>query len=136
MARLLRLSAFFVGVRATRVSIRTVGFARTVSLFGALPRIMAAQRESRWSAASWAAAVDRVSGRPYGGTCLDRSVFLWLVMRLHGIDGSIRIGLTKRDGPLEGHAWVELDGQVVNDIPDVADRYAVFDEDPVGIAFQ
>jgi hypothetical protein len=136
MVRPLRLAAFFVGVRVTRLSIRTVGFARTVSLFGSLPRLLAQQHDGRKSAASWAADVDRVSGRPYGGTCLDRSVFLWLVMRLHGIDGAIRIGLTRSDGPLEGHAWVELDGSVVNDAADVAERYAVFDEDPVGIAFQ
>ena len=136
MARLLRQSLFFVGVRATRLSIRTVGFARTVSLLGSLPPLFAGRGDGRESAESWAAAVDRASGRPYGGTCLDRSVFLWLVMRLHGIDGSIRIGLTRSSGPLEGHAWVELNGQVVNDTPDVADRYAVFDEDPVGIAFQ
>ena len=39
------------------------------------------------------------------------------------------------DNNLDGHAWVELDGRVVNDEPNIADHFTVFDEDPTGIVF-
>ena len=83
----------------------------------------------------WAETIRRVGGRPYGATCLDRSVFLWFLMRQRDLDGRIRIGVAFDDDRLDGHAWVELDGVVVNDEPDVADRFSVFDEDPTGIVF-
>ncbi len=84
----------------------------------------------------WAETIDRVSGRPFGGTCLDRSVFLWFVMRMHCLDGDVRIGITLDGSKIEGHAWVEIDGLVINDSPDIADSFAVFDDDPVALVFR
>ena len=84
----------------------------------------------------WSETIDSVNGRPYGGTCLDRSVFLWFLMRLHRLDGNVRIGINFDGSKVEGHAWVEMDGRVINDAPDVADSFAVFDDDPIGIVFR
>ena len=60
-------------------------------------------------------------------TCLQRSIFLrwWLARR--GIASSLRFGVRKRDGKLEAHAWVEHVGQVLNDVPNIGDRFAPFD---------
>ena len=131
-----RSFAFWVGVRATRLSLRTLGFAKTVAALGVVPRFRGRRSVAAGNAHQWADMIDRVSGRPYGGTCLDRSVFLWFVMRLHGLDGFVRIGITLDGGAIDGHAWVEIDGRVINDEADVADSFAVFDEDPVGIVFR
>ncbi len=53
----------------------------------------------------------------------------------HGIDGDLRIGVARDGDAIDGHAWVEYRGQVLNDAPDVATRFAVFDDDPVGMVF-
>ena len=84
----------------------------------------------------WSETIDSVNGRPYNGTCLDRSVFLWFLMRLLHLDGDVRIGINFDGSKVEGHAWVEFDGVVVNDAPDVANAFAVFDGDPIGIVFK
>src|SRR5712691_11867967 len=59
--------------------------------------------------------------------CLERSLFLWWLLRRGGIEGELHIGARKNGFGLEAHAWVELEGQVLNDSPDVHDQYARFD---------
>ena len=60
-------------------------------------------------------------------TCLQQSLFLhwWLARR--GIASSLRIGVRKRNGALEAHAWVEHLGQALNDAADGGERFAPFD---------
>ena len=41
--------------------------------------------------------------------------------------GQMRIGVRRRLGRLEAHAWVEHLGHVLDDDADVADRFAPFD---------
>ena len=116
-----------LGVRSTRVLLRTAGFARTVRLLTRVPPM-----GRPWSEpdARLVADIDRVSGPPYTATCLDRSVLTWFLLRQHRLDPSLRIGVAMAFDELDGHAWVEWDGQVINDDPDVADRFAVFEDDP------
>lgn len=59
---------------------------------------------------------------PWGPTCLDRSLVIWW---LGGRRGYLKLGVT-RDGR-HFHAWVERDGRIINDSPDVRDRYLGFD---------
>jgi hypothetical protein len=47
--------------------------------------------------------------------CLQRSVVATWMLRRHGFAASLVIGY--RAVPFESHAWVELDGLVVNDRP-------------------
>jgi hypothetical protein len=56
-------------------------------------------------------------------------------MRQRRLNGSIRIGVAFEDDKLQGHAWVEFNGTVVNDDADIAERFTVFEEDPIGIVF-
>jgi len=44
----------------------------------------------------------------------------------HGFDAAIRFGVRKKDDALEAHAWVELDGCVLNDPPDIGGQYPPF----------
>ncbi len=128
--------AFWGGVRTTRLAIRVLGFAKTVAILGALPRFPAQRSADYRHAIRWSETIDSVNGRPYGGTCLDRSVLLWFVMRLHHLDGELRIGVNFDGSKVDGHAWVEMVGRVVNDLPDVANSFAVFDGDPIGVVFR
>ena len=66
--------------------------------------------------------------------CLERSLFLWWLLRRGGIEGELHIGARKNGSGLEAHAWVELEGQVLNDSPDVHEHYARFDGPIAGIA--
>jgi hypothetical protein len=127
-----RMLTAWVGVRLIRFSIRRLGFASTVRFLTSLPRLggTAPAPDPRWAAELAAGA-----GGRYGGSCLDRSVALWFVLHQHGIDGNLRIGVARDGDAIDGHAWVEYRGQVLNDAPEVATRFAVFDDDPVGMVF-
>ena len=128
-------AGFAIGVRLTRLSLRLAGFRRTITLLACLPKPPKARTATTDNVAQWTNTIRRVGGRPYGATCLDRSVFLWFLMHQRGLDGRIRIGVAFDKDRLDGHAWVELDGRVVNDDPNIAKDFAVFDEDPTGIVF-
>jgi len=64
---------------------------------------------------------------PYRATCLPRSLALWCLLQRRRIDGDLRIGVRKKAGRFEAHAWVELRGVVLNDSGDVHERFAAFD---------
>jgi Transglutaminase-like superfamily len=128
-----RLLAMSMGLRTVQTSLRTLGFRRTMR---GIQWLLDRSRADPFDGTPrWVAEIDRIARPPKPPSCLDRSVFLWYLMRLNRLDPRLRVGITASDGPLEGHAWVELEGAVVNDVADVADRFAVFDGDPVGLAF-
>jgi hypothetical protein len=128
-----RLAIYGLGLRAVQSLIRTIGFRRTVRLLDSIAPSRDAPSEDE--PGLWAAEIDKVTVRPRTPSCLDRSVFLWFVLRLHGIDGDLRIGIAPNGDTIDGHAWVELDGDVLNDAEDIAEHFAVFDGDPIGLAF-
>jgi hypothetical protein len=57
--------------------------------------------------------------------CLQRSAATTCLLRNHGVAASMIIGAQQL--PFRAHAWVEVDGAVVNDKPYVPDLYAVLD---------
>ena len=61
-----------------------------------------------------------------GTRCLPRSLVLWALLRRQGFSPALRFGARNTDGRFEAHAWVEYQGQVVNDRPDVGQRFAPF----------
>jgi hypothetical protein len=48
-------------------------------------------------------------------SCLSRAMILWWLLRRRGLQGQLRIGVRKRNGRLEAHAWVEYRGQILSD---------------------
>lgn len=63
----------------------------------------------------------------FNPACLPRSLVLWHLLRRRGTPAQLCIGVAKERDQLMAHAWVESNGQVVNDRPDVAQRYAPID---------
>jgi hypothetical protein len=68
------------------------------------------------------------------GTCLSQSMMLWYLLRRQGIDCEICIGVQKKEKGtaltsknLDAHAWVEYRGSVLNDQPDVRQRFSAFE---------
>lgn len=57
--------------------------------------------------------------------CLQRSVVLWWALRTQGWESEIRFGVRKRpgDGGFDFHAWIERNGQVMNDHPDIDEAF-------------
>ncbi|HQZ21188.1 MAG TPA: lasso peptide biosynthesis B2 protein [Thermoflexales bacterium] len=69
-------------------------------------------------------------GRP---SCLVRSLALWWMLRGQGIASEIRIGVRPAQAGktgIDAHAWVELNGQILNDSPATVSQFAVFDKMP------
>ena len=58
-------------------------------------------------------------------SCLHRSVVAISLLRRRGIACDLVIGVQRL--PFRGHAWVEVEGRVVNDLPYLSDLYAVID---------
>ena len=57
--------------------------------------------------------------------CLQRSLALCLWLERRGVVCQLRIGVRKRAGVLEAHAWVEYHGCVLNDSQSVSRRFAL-----------
>jgi hypothetical protein len=47
--------------------------------------------------------------------CLEQSLVLWWLLRRRGIAADVRIGARKEGNCFEAHAWVEINGAVLND---------------------
>jgi hypothetical protein len=58
--------------------------------------------------------------------CLQRSAATACLLRSRGIPGRLVIGT--HPIPFRAHAWVEVDGRVVNDKPGIRDEYTVLEE--------
>ena len=59
--------------------------------------------------------------------CLTRSVVLWWLLRLQGIETRLRLGVRLSHGQFLAHAWVEHGDRPINDRFDIAEDFAPFD---------
>jgi hypothetical protein len=57
--------------------------------------------------------------------CLQRSAVTACLLKRNGVPAQMVIGAQQM--PFKAHAWVEVDGQVVNDKPYIPEMYAVLD---------
>jgi Transglutaminase-like superfamily len=57
--------------------------------------------------------------------CLQRSAATACLLKRYGVPAQLVIGTQRL--PFKAHAWVEVDGRVVNDKPYVPEMYAVLD---------
>ncbi len=78
------------------------------------------------------------AARVWHANCLRRSLTLYWMLRRRGAAPDLRIGV-RSDGERPAfHAWLELDGSVLNDAADVASHYAPFQRQvtPPGARFE
>ncbi|BCX87755.1 hypothetical protein MIN45_P0122 [Methylomarinovum tepidoasis] len=59
----------------------------------------------------------------YRPTCLPRSIALHHFLKRHGHPAVLRIGVRKEKKGIKAHAWVEVDGRIVDDDPLNTQRY-------------
>jgi hypothetical protein len=62
---------------------------------------------------------------PWKVMCLQRSAATTLILRRHGVDAYMLFGAQLT--PFKAHAWVELNGIVINDKPYISDLYMTID---------
>jgi hypothetical protein len=73
-----------------------------------------ARRVDRWLA----------RGRgPWSSTCLTRSIVLYVMLRQHGYEPRVIVGVQGAQRAFEAHAWVTVDGIPVADAPEIAERF-------------
>lgn len=111
-----------VAWHALALLLRAAGSLRARGLARTLARLEPDGIDKTFEPARAAAIVDAVARIIPGATCLARSVAL---SRLVGSRARICIGVRAGEQELDAHAWVELDGVVLNDRSDVRARYAV-----------
>lgn len=62
-------------------------------------------------------------------TCLEESLTLWYLLRKQGIAACLRIGVRKEKEKFEAHAWVEHEGEALNQDEAMHQHYAAFEKD-------
>ncbi len=107
--------------------------------FMALPRLMgfiAQCAENRWlrclplfhdrceiaqltTLVDLAATVTRGQGR-----CLTRSFLLFWLFKIRGKSAELLVGVSKESATFQAHAWIETQGRVVGDSPEMTGRFA------------
>lgn len=120
------LLAALVLLPAVRVGLRALGLRRVLAMLDR--RLPAAARCANADfVALRTARLVAVAARISGGTCLARSIVLVTLLKRRGIPAELRIGVRKGERGFEAHAWVEAEGTILNDGPDVAERFTAFD---------
>ena len=72
---------------------------------------------------------------PAEPTCLRRSITQQRILERSGIASRLQVGVRRATAPavegktIEAHAWLEISGSPINDVPDIAQQYAVFSSD-------
>lgn len=113
-----------------RLALRLLGYRRCFAILSRLipPRSDASQPDIPAASALArridAAAANRWWTRLYRPACLERSLLLWWLLSRRHLHPTLRFGAASSGGVASAHAWVELDGVVLSDTPDVASRYA------------
>ncbi|MEA2569051.1 MAG: Transglutaminase-like superfamily [Acidobacteriota bacterium] len=66
----------------------------------------------------------RVTSRtPLAHNCMHRALALQRMLSRRGVAAKLCIGIGRKPNLFPGHAWLEVDGVVVNDDADVVSRY-------------
>jgi transglutaminase superfamily protein len=121
-ARAPRLFTSFAVLAATDLSLRFLGFARSVSIVRRLSKL----KNERPVDDALVQAVCRkvaLAGVFYPGRarCLEQSLTLFLLLRRRGIAADLRIGV--QPYPFSAHAWVELKGVPLSERPETIQQF-------------
>lgn len=119
---------FLLPIVAT--SLKALGLRRTQSWLArnsVRPTVLSAEqtRASVRRAAQMVAVACR--RQPLRSSCLPRTIVLWNLLRRRGIATEVRIGArSNNQGEFQAHAWLEWNGEVLNDVADVGRQYRPF----------
>jgi hypothetical protein len=117
----------YLGLISTHVLLRVVGY-RTIRRY--LARCTPSRRmEQRSEPIDVASIVDIVDWAlvyyPTSVKCLQRSTLITWLLKRRGVPAQLVIGC--QHTPFYAHAWVELNGEVINDPPSMREQYIVME---------
>jgi hypothetical protein len=122
-----------VALPLTRRSLKVRGFTATARSLERLARRRLAlplRGDEAARAAVTARIVYAAGARfPFRANCLPKALVLRTLLLRQRIAADLRIGVRIVDGRLEGHAWVEHDGEPLSQPAAIADRFAPFPGD-------
>src|SRR5689334_15098473 len=99
------------------VGLRTLRYPRLQRWCEHIARV---RRRSPSSTSQVIWAINAVSRRIGGATCLAEAAVAYTMLRRHGHDPRLRIGVRQGESALDAHAWVECDGiVVVGELPEM-----------------
>lgn len=64
---------------------------------------------------------------PFRCSCVGRSLVLQAMLKRHGVESQLRLGVRKDGMRLAAHAWVEHQGRPLIDAADVGENFAPFE---------
>ena len=62
----------------------------------------------------------------FSATCLEKSLFSYFILGLYGINCDLKIGVNNASQEFSAHAWIEHEGQILNDTPEVIKKISPF----------
>lgn len=87
---------------------------------------IARRHRDKFTVSELCKAVDRAcTWYPKNALCLQRSAVATFLLRRNGVAAQLVLGARRM--PFQGHAWVEVKGLVVNDVPRVQEIYSILD---------
>ncbi|MBV9579731.1 MAG: lasso peptide biosynthesis B2 protein [Chloroflexi bacterium] len=108
----------WLALAETDVHLRTRGFARCLAAYTSEPATKTQPRDVSARAQRYVRAIERAA-RLYPGTarCLHQSLVLYRWLHHEGVSTQLQIGVVrgKAADAFRAHAWVELDGRILND---------------------
>ena len=131
VARKLFVQAFFL-FPWVALGLKLFGFRHTQKAMEGLFPLAAKRLESNECHAVISTTARQVSGTAHycqpWSNCLKKSLVLWGLLRQKGIDSELCIGVRRETAPFEAHAWLECQGYILNEMPEVHQHFAVFDQ--------
>ena len=127
----------FIALARVDLTLRVAGFRRLAARarLGAPPAGGRDEAAALGRARRYARTIDMAARHHVvPARCLHRSLVLHEWLRRDGLPGELRIGVRKEGEALRAHAWVELDGQVVNDTPAAVAPFVPLAAWPAGMA--
>jgi hypothetical protein len=132
---------------ATWVGLRVLGFRRWNATIERFPFEKSVEADRRSASRVNPSTVDMASAIAmkldlaarhlfFRTNCLERSLALRWLLRRRGIAAELRIGARKESALFEAHAWIELDGVVLNDPDEEHLHFAPFKGEITGLETQ
>jgi hypothetical protein len=106
-----------------RLALAGLGVARTQRILGRWAPAGTGVLESPDVWKSRAFTVRRVAARIPGARCVARSLVLWWWMRARGLDPQLLMGVRSGERGVEGHAWIECDGHLLDETAESVASY-------------
>ena len=113
-----------------RAAFSTVGVLRTQGLLRRWARTSAVQPAEALGVVDRVLRAQNIVGRNLGrqGACLVRSLTLQTMLLRRGVDSTLRVGFRRKNGAMEGHAWIERDGHPLNESAESAATYVLLED--------